>query len=94
VSEQVRLSAEKVEEAEETREEESSGGYDKLTTSRIAEALGLKTGELTDRLFAKGWLERDGDQFKLTDAGKRAGGEFRFSKKFGPYFIWPKDITI
>lgn len=94
VSEQVRLSAEKVEESEETREEESSGGYDKLTTSRIAKALGLKTGELTDRLFAKGLLERDGDHLKLTDAGKRAGGEFRFSKKFGPYFIWPKDIMI
>ena len=30
----------------------------------------------------------------LAEAGKRAGGEFRFSKQFGPYFLWPKDLNI
>ena len=98
VSDQVRLSAEKIEEEEQGEEKEDgatgTAGYEKLTTSKLAKALGVKTAELTDRLLAKGLLERDGDQLKLTDAGKEAGGEFRFSKKYGPYFLWPKDMTI
>lgn len=98
VSDQVRLSAEKIEETEDVKkgdeEEKPSTGYDKLTTSKIAKAIGVKTAELTDRLVAKGLLERDGDQLKLTEAGKKAGGEFRFSKQYGPYFLWPKDMAI
>ena len=80
--------------AEEEKEEDSLVGYDKLTSSKIAKALGMKTTELTDRLVAKGLLERDGDQFKLTGAGKSAGGEFRFSKRYGRYFLWPKSMAI
>jgi phosphatidylserine/phosphatidylglycerophosphate/cardiolipin synthase-like enzyme len=96
VSDQVRLSAEKIVETEEGKAEEddSSTGYDKLTTSKLAKELGLKTFELNDRLVKKGLLERDGGQFKLTDAGKKAGGEFRVSKRYGPYFLWPKDMAI
>jgi phosphatidylserine/phosphatidylglycerophosphate/cardiolipin synthase-like enzyme len=94
VSEQVRLSAEKVEEPEEQAEDESSAEYDKLTTSKIAKVLGMKTGELTEKLIAKGLLQREGDQLKLTDAGKKAGGDFRMSKKFGPYFLLPKDMKL
>jgi phosphatidylserine/phosphatidylglycerophosphate/cardiolipin synthase-like enzyme len=94
VSEQVRLAAEKVEDAEELKEDESPAEYEKLTTSKLAKAVGLRTGELTNKLLTKGYLAPDGDQFKLTDAGKTAGGEFRVSKKFGPYFLWPKDIKF
>jgi len=94
VSEQVRLSAEKVEESEEEKGEEPSVEYDKLTSSKIAKALGIKTAEFTDRLIAQGLLERDGDQLKLTDSGKNAGGELRVSKRYGPYFLWPKNIKL
>jgi phosphatidylserine/phosphatidylglycerophosphate/cardiolipin synthase-like enzyme len=96
ISEQVRLSVEKVEEKEEEKEEaiNSFEGYDKLTTSKLAKALGMRAVELTDRLIVMGLLERDGNQLRLTDDGKNAGGEFRFSKKYGPYFIWPKDIEV
>lgn len=27
-------------------------------------------------------------------AGKGAGGEFRMSPKFGPYFLWPADLAV
>lgn len=94
VSDQVRLSAEKVEEADDQEEKNTSGNHEKLTTSKIASALRIKTTELTDRLVAKGFLQRNEDQLKLTNAGKEAGGEFKFSKKYGPYFLWPKDIII
>jgi phosphatidylserine/phosphatidylglycerophosphate/cardiolipin synthase-like enzyme len=78
VSDQVRLSAETVEEPEDKKKDDSSGEYDKLTTSKIAKALRIKTAELTDKLVAKRLLEPDGEHLKLTDAGKNAGGEFRF----------------
>ncbi len=95
VSDQVRLLAERVEEPdkqEEQREAKPSAGYEKLTTSKLAKASGIKTAELTDKLVAKGFLEQDGDQLKLTDLGKETGGEFRFSKKYGPYFLWPRGM--
>jgi phosphatidylserine/phosphatidylglycerophosphate/cardiolipin synthase-like enzyme len=97
ISEQVRLSAEKVEEPDDpkdSKDDDSADEYDKLTTSKLAKALGIRTAELTDKLLAKGLLQRDGEHWKLTDSGKTAGGEFRHSKKFGPYFLWPKELVI
>lgn len=71
-----------------------SSGTARLTTSKLAKALGLKTAELTERLIARGLLElRDGKTY-ITAAGKSAGGEFRMSPKFGPYFLWPADLAV
>ena len=124
VSEEVRLSAEKVEEKPKTGKRDDSKAkssakpppgsaakpvgrpagkstgkattdtFDKLTTSKLATALGLRTAQVVERLVAKGWIKTDGDKQELTDAGRQAGGESRISKKYGPYFIWPKDIEV
>jgi hypothetical protein len=50
-------------------------GYDKLTTSKPAKALGIRTGQLDDKYLAAGFIECDGDYFKLTFKGKAAGGK-------------------
>jgi hypothetical protein len=68
--------------------------FEKLTTSRLAKALGLRSGELGDKLLSAGLVERDGEHLKLTAKGKAAGGEFRVSGKFGPYFLWPADLHL
>lgn len=100
ISEEVRLAAETVEKEPVVETEAQSEGegeeksFDKLTTSRLAKERGMRTGQLNDQLVAKGLLEADGDQFKLTANGKAAGGEFRTSKKFGPFFLWPKDLKL
>lgn len=106
ISEQIRLSAEKVEdqngqaadivaEAEESGEEaKAQGEYEKLTSSKLARLLGLKTAELNDKLQAMGYVVPEGNLFILTEAGKQAGGEFRVSKRFGPYNLWPKDLSL
>lgn len=99
VSEMVRMSAERIEEpplvsSPPVPREISDQKYEKLTTSKLANKLGLKTKELTDKLVAKGWLELKNDKPYLTDAGKEAGGEFRSSPKFGPYFIWPDNLIV
>jgi hypothetical protein len=105
ISEQVRLSAETIDEhtplpdstnADSTNAEAvaEEAKYDKLTTSRLAKARGTKTGELINALVAKGYLERSSDQLILTEAGQRVGAEERTSKRFGQYFLWPTDIDI
>jgi hypothetical protein len=72
----------------ELREEAPS----KLTSSKLAQKLGIKTAELIERFVALGLLElRDGKTF-ITQKGKEAGGEFRMSPKFGPYFLWPEGL--
>jgi hypothetical protein len=71
--------------------EDSTG---KLTTSKLAQKIGLKTADLVERLVTLGLLElREGKPY-ITPKGKEAGGEFRMSKKFGPYFLWPEALKV
>ncbi|MGH8073755.1 MAG: phospholipase D family protein [Lysobacter sp.] len=103
ISDEVRISMERVatvadeqlvEKNEQDTGQEDSDEVGKLTTSKLARKLGLKTGELTDKLVASGHLElKDGKPY-LTDIGKQAGGELRTSPRFGPYFLWPESLTV
>lgn len=86
VSDEVRMSVEKVEEG---NEEE----HDKLTTSKLALKLKLKTDELLGKLVSLGVLERKGEKEYLTQKGKEAGGEFR-GNKHGGYFLWDKEMKL
>lgn len=91
ISDEVRISLERVSSEPEAKPEadEPAG---KLTSSKLAQKLGLKTPELLERLIAVGLLElRDGKHY-ITTKGKDAGGEFRMSQKFGPYFLWPDNL--
>lgn len=100
ISEEVRLAADKVDPAAvkepdspmSTATKAADNGYAKLTTSKLAKALGIRTGQLNEQLLDGGFLERDGDMFKLTDKGKAAGGDFRVSKQYGPFFLWPAEL--
>jgi phosphatidylserine/phosphatidylglycerophosphate/cardiolipin synthase-like enzyme len=100
ISDEVRLSAETIKKDADTvqapraPDKVEDKAYDKLTTSKLAKFRGIRTADLTDKLLTAGLLVKDGDQYKLTEKGKAAGGEFRLSKKFGPYFIWPTEIAL
>jgi hypothetical protein len=92
ISDEIRISLEKV--AREPEETQSTDGTSeaKLTTSKLAHKLGLKTSELTDKLITAGLLElKDGKNY-ITAKGKESGGEFRMSSKFGPYFLLPENL--
>jgi hypothetical protein len=96
ISDEVRMSLEVVNkedeavDGEEAKEKESS----KLTSSKVAQKLGLKTAEFMDKVTAAGFLEaRDGKHY-LTQKGKDSGGEFRMSPKHGPYFLWPEAFKL
>jgi len=91
ISDEVRISLEVV--AKDDDAEDAEDVHDKDTTkvssSKIAQKLGMKTPEFLEKLTTAGLLEvREGKHY-LTASGKLAGGEFRLSPRFGAYFIWP-----
>lgn len=95
-SDEVRITLEKVEKKPEGATEEqvaSPSNVGTLTTSKLAQKLGMKTADLTERLIAGGYLEMNDGKPYLTDKGKNAGGEFRMSKRFGPFFVWPETLA-
>lgn len=90
ISEEIRISLERVEQdTEQSSETEESAG--KITSSKLAKSLGLKnTNAFLEQLVSGGYLEVKENKHYLTPKGKDAGGEFRMSPKFGPYFLWPE----
>lgn len=77
--------------AEKPVEAEHAAG-DKLTSSKIAAKLGMKTFQLIERATEHGFLTLDGDRHVLTAKGAAAGVEFVAKSRFGPYFLWPQDF--
>lgn len=71
--------------------QEKSG--EKLSTSKLAVSLKLKTKELLEKLTEQGFLDFADEKHTLTPKGKAAGGELRNSQ-YGPYFIWPADFHL
>jgi phosphatidylserine/phosphatidylglycerophosphate/cardiolipin synthase-like enzyme len=93
ISEEHRISVETVPKSASDSSPESASDDGKLTTSKLAKKLGLKTAELSEKLIANGYLEMIEDKPHLTDKGKAEGGEFRMSKRFGPFFVWPETLS-
>ena len=103
ISDEVRISMERVVEASEGKPdakaepdhkaEDADEAPGKLTTSKLAIKLGMKTADLTTRLVETGHFELKGGKPFLTDKGKHAGGEWRKSSKFGSYFLWPESFS-
>lgn len=93
ISDEVRISLERVaNEVENKPEPEETTG--KISSSKIAQKLGMKTPDFIEKLIALGHLETRDGKHVLTTKGKEVGGEFRTSPRFGPYFIWPVDFKI
>ncbi|MBB1078088.1 DNA repair protein [Rhodoferax sp. 4810] len=99
ISDEIRISLEKVAKpsnGDQTAQNENSSESStaKITSSKLAQKHKIKTPELLDKLASLDYLTQlDGKQ-TLTEKGKEAGGEFKYSKKFGPYFVWPEDTVI
>jgi hypothetical protein len=65
-----------------------------LSTTSLANELDIKPADLFDKFKALGWIERNGDKWALTDAGKQKGGQMRTSPKYGEFIVWPDNISI
>lgn len=99
ISDEVRISLERVATeteagaTEEDRNSEEEGAGDKLTTSKIAQKLGLKTAKFFEQATEQGYLALNGDKHALTPKGEQAGVEFVAKSRFGPYFLWPRSFN-
>ncbi|HHS84356.1 MAG TPA: DNA repair protein [Gammaproteobacteria bacterium] len=96
ISDEVRMSLEKVPSQTEdpSQHESASDDTQKLTSSKLAKKFGLKTNELLAKLTEVGHLELKDEKLYLSEKGKVAGGEFRISKRYGPYFLWPESMSV
>lgn len=99
ISDEVRISLERVSSAPEVAPAEADRGSseaesagDKLTSSKIAAKLGMKTAQFMDRATEQGFLALEGDKHAMTVKGEKAGVEFVAKSRFGSYFLWPQDF--
>lgn len=95
ISDEIRITLKKISRTEPDENDATDApAGSKLTSSRLAKKHGIRTAECLASLVQSGYLELREDKHYLTDNGKSAGGEFRMSPRFGPYFLWPEDIRI
>ncbi|MCG9790702.1 phospholipase D family protein [Vibrio mediterranei] len=98
ISDEVRISLEKVSTSSQEKPYLEEAGADehqtKVTTSKLAKKHKLKTDEFLQLCVDKGYLSINDGKHSMTDLGKEHGGEFKYSKRFGAYFIWPESLEI
>lgn len=99
ISDEVRISLERVTSDTDSSSKEDEKGADdattdKLSTSKIGQRLGLKTAQFLDRATELGYLTAEGDKHTITPKGEKAGVEFVAKSRFGPYFLWPQDFHL
>lgn len=100
ISDEVRISLEKVSQTKEEKvpapspaAKASATKQPKLTSSKMAIKLGLKTPDLIEKLLTAGYLEGSGKEHSLTSEGKNIGGSSE-KGRFGSYFLWPEDLSV
>lgn len=92
ISDEVRIRLERVENT--TFEKiEVSDNSSKLTSSKLATKLGIKTSDLLDKLTELGYLEIKEEKHYLTAKAKEIGGEFK-KGQYGTFFIWNADVNL
>ncbi|MCF9033256.1 phospholipase D-like domain-containing protein [Acinetobacter nectaris] len=98
ISDEIRISLEKIEHAQlevsantENDTQNQTAIYSKITTSKLATKLGLKTADLLEQLEQKGFLIKKDNNHYLTDSAKNIGAEFK-KGKFGYFFLWPESL--
>jgi hypothetical protein len=105
ISDEVRISLERVASPSEAKSadratslseppatETEDSGPGKLSSSKLAQKLGMKTSELLDAFTASGLLVIENGAHRLTAKGNDAGCEFVARSRFGPYFLWPETL--
>tara|TARA_R110002049_G_scaffold281611_2_gene461253 strand:+ start:586 stop:1308 length:723 start_codon:yes stop_codon:yes gene_type:complete len=98
ISDEVRVSLQKIEKPKKSElstelgEQSEDGDSSKITSSKLALKLKLKTPELIEVLLSEGYIKEADEKQVLTNKGESSGGEAK-SGRFGAYFIWPEDFS-
>lgn len=65
-----------------------------LSTTSLAKEQDIPASELFAKLKGLGLIDRYGDKWVLTDAGRSKGGQTRTNPKYGEFIVWPEDINF
>lgn len=63
-----------------------------ISTSRLAKDLGMQVSSVFSQLQGMGLVEKAGEKWELTEAGKQRGGKYLSSPKYGTWIAWPKHV--
>ena len=67
---------------------------EKISSSKLAKKLGIKTPVLLEEMVNSGYLTINNDAHHLTEEGKNVGGEFIEKGRYPPHFIWSADLKL
>ena len=99
ISDEIRISLQKIDKQtfeNDTLQVDSISGDNssvKITSSKLASKLKLKTPELLEMLISLGYIEENDAIQTLTNKGLSVGGE-ACKGRFGAYFMWPEDFKM
>ena len=65
-----------------------------ISTSALARERGLEAKELFKILTTKRWIYKRDEQWHLTREGRLAGGDIKYSPKYGEYIVWPTNLDF
>lgn len=65
---------------------------DKMSTSALARQLEVPVQQLFGTLKDYDWIRKVSDGWALTPKGEFEGGEYRNSKRYGRYIVWPSTL--
>jgi len=65
-----------------------------ISTTALAKIQGIAAKELFAHLLEQGLIAKESDSWVLTNKGKSKGGEYKESKQYGKYIVWPENLEI
>ena len=65
-----------------------------ISTTALSKKFNIPSKEMFAHLLQKGFIEKKGEVWSLTNHGVDAGGKFVTSKRFGKYITWPEDFQL
>ena len=65
-----------------------------LSTTQLAKSQGMSAQNLFTDLSNRGLIEKEGKSWALTANGKKAGGEYKETTKYGTYIVWPENMSL
>jgi hypothetical protein len=63
-----------------------------LSTTALAKELNKSSQELFQKMAELGFINRTGNTWDLTAAGKLKGGIYKEHEKYGRYIVWPQSL--
>lgn len=65
-----------------------------ISTTALAKIHGITAKELFSYMSEHAYIRKENNSWILEDRGKEKGGQYKESKQYGKYIVWPEDLEI